>query len=263
MEGLFGDKNVPSYELNQHTINILYELMTRNMRKEKDTQLLMEDLRQKILEYDAESRRLENILQCLSLTSSSLSQSGLMSLRTLVNVAISLNIKDASEVSYLLALKHLEDEIRNTEEARRIQQNILVSLLQKTKMAVFKHSALKTALDDLEKKNLSERQEIEAHARDTQFIRTKCKEYKSQLHNLEVHLEKSGADPSVYHGSLVRKAEEVERIKQEIVPMKQKIESYHGLPPDAIQAHMRLDEIKEKVAALEEELSSKIDVMLV
>ncbi|XP_045215596.2 HAUS augmin-like complex subunit 1 [Mercenaria mercenaria] len=263
LEKIFGDQSVPSYELNQFTVSVLYNLMHRNEQKEKDCQLLIEDLRQKAEEYNVESRRIENILQCINLTAASLSQSGLMSLRTLANLALSLQTKDASDTSFLLALQHLEDEIRRTEESRRAQQKILNSLVQKTKTAVLKYSALKKALEDLERKSVEEQPEMEKHARDTQFIRVKAKEYKSQVQKLEGVLEKSGADPSIYHGSLVQRAEDFEKLKQEIVPMKKKLDSYNGLPPDAIQAHMRLDEIKDKVAHLEEELTKKIDVMLV
>jgi hypothetical protein len=44
------------------------------------------------------------------------------------------------------------------------------------------------ALEELERKNLEEQPELEKHARDTQFIRTKAKEYKSQVLKLEVSL---------------------------------------------------------------------------
>ncbi|XP_060579773.1 HAUS augmin-like complex subunit 1 isoform X2 [Ruditapes philippinarum] len=186
-----------------------------------------------------------------------------MSLRTLANLALSLHTKDASDTSFLLALQHLEDEIRKTEESRRAQQKILNNLIRKTKTAVLKYSALKKALEELERKNLEEQPELEKHARDTQFIRTKAKEYKSQVLKLESVLKNSGADSNIFHGNLVQRSEDLEKLKQEIIPMKKKLDSYHGLPPDAIQAHMRLDEIKDKVASLEEELTKKIDVMLV
>ncbi|XP_060572037.1 HAUS augmin-like complex subunit 1 [Ruditapes philippinarum] len=131
LERVFGDQSVPSYELNQSTVSMLFNLMRRNEQKEKDCQLLIEDLRQKAEEYNVESRRIEAILQNINLTTASLSQSGLMSLRTLANLALSLHTKDASDTSFLLALQHLEDEIRKTEESRRAQQKILNNLIRK------------------------------------------------------------------------------------------------------------------------------------
>ena len=54
LEKLFGDKPVPAYELNQYTVGVLHDLMCWNERKEADTQLVIEDLRQKADEYNAE-----------------------------------------------------------------------------------------------------------------------------------------------------------------------------------------------------------------
>lgn len=261
LEKIFGDHMLPSYELNPFTVGMLHIIMEKNERKEKDAQLLIEDLRQTAEEYNAESRRLEHILQGINLTSSSLSQSGLTSLRTLAGLALSLQTKDASDTSFLLAFQQLEDEICRTEELRRSQQKVLDNLIQKTKTAVVKHIALKKALEDIEKKSIEEHPQVEKQARETQFIRNKSKEYKTQVNKLESKLEKSGVDPSIYHSSLVKRAEELEQLKQEIIPMKKQLDSYLGLPPDAIQAHMRLGEIKNKVAALEEELTRRIDVM--
>lgn len=54
LEKLFGDKPVPAYELNEYTVGVLHNLMKRNEHKEADTQLLIDDLRQKADEYNAE-----------------------------------------------------------------------------------------------------------------------------------------------------------------------------------------------------------------
>ncbi|KAL4228090.1 HAUS augmin-like complex subunit 1 [Mactra antiquata] len=262
LEKLFGDQSVPAYELNQFTVGFLHDVMLRNERKEKECSLLIEDLRQKAEEYNAESNRLENILKKISLTSASLSKSGEMSLRTLANLALTLQTKDASDTSFILALQHLDDQIRQTEHARRAQQKILNRLKEKIKTAVITHSDLTNSLDHLEKKNIEEQPEMEKHGRDIQFIRSKVKEYKSHVKKLEGHLEKTGADPSVHHDSLVKRSEELEKLRQEIIPLRTQMEAYHGLPPDAIKAHMKLDEMKERVASLEEQLTKKIDVML-
>lgn len=263
LEKLFGDKPVPSYELNQYTVGVLHNLKKRNELKEANTQLLIEDLRQKADEYNAEGRRLGHILSSINLTSASLSQSGVASLRTLANLALILQTKNASESSYILALQHLEDETRRVEESRQAELRTLNSPIEKTKTAVIKRSALKNALDDLEKKTHEEDAELRKQAKETQFIRNKAKEYKTQVQKTQAALDKTGIDPSVYHQALVARAEELEKLKDEIAPMKEQLQSYHGLPPDAIQAHMRLDELKEKVAQLEAELTNKIDVMLV
>jgi len=56
LEKIFGDTCVPAYELNQHTLPILAAIMKRNTDREKDTELLIEDHRQKAEEYNAECK---------------------------------------------------------------------------------------------------------------------------------------------------------------------------------------------------------------
>ena len=48
-----------------------------------------------------------------------------------------------SHFSYILALQHLEDETRKVEELRQAELRTLNSLVEKTKSAVIKRSALK------------------------------------------------------------------------------------------------------------------------
>lgn len=55
LEKVFGDKSVPAYELNQYTLPVLYAVMKRNTEREKQTQLLVEEYRQKAEEYGVES----------------------------------------------------------------------------------------------------------------------------------------------------------------------------------------------------------------
>ena len=47
---------MPAYELNQHTLPILAAILKRNTDREKDTELLIEDHRQKAEEYNAECK---------------------------------------------------------------------------------------------------------------------------------------------------------------------------------------------------------------
>ncbi|WAR00354.1 HAUS1-like protein [Mya arenaria] len=242
---MFGDQSVPAYELNKFTVDTLAEIMRRNKRAEKHNQLLIHDHRQKADEYTAESVRLGGILESIGMTSTSLSQSGLMSLRTLANLALTLNTVDASETSFLLALGQLEEELCRVDEARRALQKSILSLTRNIHIGRLKHADLTKALGELERRSVEDHGEMERHARETQFIRNKAKEYRSHTHKMEGMLERTGVEPEVYHQALTERAQALERLKQEIVPLKKKLDSYHGLVP----------------GDLEEELRGKIDLM--
>ena len=58
LDNLYAGKPVPSFERNELTINLLYQLMQRNMAMEQDTQLIIQDLQQKAMEYTAEGKEM-------------------------------------------------------------------------------------------------------------------------------------------------------------------------------------------------------------
>jgi hypothetical protein len=54
LDNLYAGKVVPAFEHNEKTIDILYQLMEKNMAIDKNTELTIQDLRQKATEYTAE-----------------------------------------------------------------------------------------------------------------------------------------------------------------------------------------------------------------
>lgn len=56
LEKLYGEQQIPSYEINQQTISILYDLMKKNERQDEWTTALIADLQQKIEEYTVEGK---------------------------------------------------------------------------------------------------------------------------------------------------------------------------------------------------------------
>ncbi|KAL5005139.1 hypothetical protein ScPMuIL_018595 [Solemya velum] len=261
LEKVFAGEPVPSYELNQRTVGILHGLMIKNEQRDKDTMLIIEDLRQKSVEYNAEGRRLEHLLQAVGLTPTSLSQSGITSLRTLANLALLLKLKDTSDTSYLLGLQQLSEELSQTTMMRETVQKMITKVSQKTKTAILKYNSLKKALENLEVQSAQQYPEQEKRAKETGFIHTKTKEYRAQIHKYQNYLNKTGLDPELYHHELVKTSEELKALKEEILPLKSKLQSYHSLPPDTSLTKVKIEEVRQQVAALEAELSKKIDLM--
>ncbi|KAL3865759.1 hypothetical protein ACJMK2_043116 [Sinanodonta woodiana] len=261
LERTFAGATVPAYELNQRTVGLLHELMLKNERSDRNMQLVIEDLRQKSDEYNAESCRLENILKSMNLTPASLSQSGIMSLRALANLALLLKTKDASDTNYLLALQHLQTEMSKVEDARKQELRTTENLQQKTKSALIKYNSLKRALELLEEQAAGQHPEMENHVTQTKFFHDKSRDYRGQIQQLQNHLDKIRADPSLYHQTIVKQAEELHALKEEIAPLKAKLDAYHSLPPDISLAKVKLEEIRQQVAALDAEITKRIDLM--
>lgn len=56
LEKMFTSADIPPYEINEHTINILYDLMQVNQERDKETTVIIDDLNQKAEEYHSEGK---------------------------------------------------------------------------------------------------------------------------------------------------------------------------------------------------------------
>lgn len=54
LERVFGGNPVPQYEINEDTIGILHRLMKKNESQDRAVSMIVDDLKQKALEYKAE-----------------------------------------------------------------------------------------------------------------------------------------------------------------------------------------------------------------
>lgn len=261
LEALYAGKPVPSFERNERTIDLLHQLMLKNSARDCDTQLIIQDLRHKATEYAAEGQRISSILAKLNLNPGSLSQSGVMSLRTLANLAWLLQIRDTSDTSYLLALTALQNEGDQVHEEFLAEERLLAQLTHKTKNAVVKHGAILKTCKDLETQSTQQELKMEKQVKETSFLQSKIQQYAKQLAKLKSTLSRSGVDPSLYHENLVKKAEELQKMEEELEPLKQKLQDYHDLPVDVSQAKVKLAELRREVGKLERELSQKIDAI--
>lgn len=56
LSSVFGDQPVPHYEVNTRTVELLYQLAQSSEARCSDTVLLIEDLKQKASEYEADGK---------------------------------------------------------------------------------------------------------------------------------------------------------------------------------------------------------------
>ncbi|XP_041360426.1 HAUS augmin-like complex subunit 1 [Gigantopelta aegis] len=261
LEQVYGGEEIPAFEVNDRTVKVLYGLMLRNQSQNRNTQLVIDDLRQKTDEYRAEGQRLNCVLTDVNLTPSSLSQSGVMSLRTVANTALVLQTKDASDTSFLLAVERLEDELDRVIENRQMEQQSLARLVIKTRNALHQNGTLHRVLQSLEEQKTIQQKEMQKQAKDISFVHAKARDYKGHIKKRQAQLKASGADPSLYHQTLVSQSQSLQALKEKIVPLKAKLDSYQDLPPNISEASVKIEEVKRQVAALDEELTRLINVM--
>ncbi|PFX34385.1 HAUS augmin-like complex subunit 1 [Stylophora pistillata] len=259
LQQVFGQDHIPQFEINSFTLNILEQLAKRNLEQNKTTEthkLRMHDL------FGLQSvERLTRITEQVGLPVSCMSQSGRMSLKTLASMAMLLGTKDCSNSSLLLGITEQSQALSAAVDANTEEKGLLSRLLVKTKKAQANASDLQRSLDGLQDQMALQTPQLKKNAQETDFVKLKCKEYEKSNRELEEYQSKTQLDSSIYHGSLVKKAEEVRLIKAKMKPLKDKLEGYHSLPPDISQAKVKVEEAKGQLETLEKQLSVSIDTL--
>ncbi|KAK7089847.1 HAUS augmin-like complex subunit 1 [Littorina saxatilis] len=258
LDNLYAGKPVPHFERNEQTIDLLHQLMEKNVARDSDTQLIVQDLKQKATEYTAEGQRLGCILASMNLKTGTLSQSGVTSLQTLTKLAWLLKVRDASDTSYLLALQALQEEADRIHEEFVAEERLLVKLSHKTKDALVKHNSIRKTCQDLEDVTTLQATKLEKRQKEVSFLQSKIQEYAKLLSKLKDSVSRTGVDSSVFHESLVKRAQDLLKLEDELGPLKKKLQAYNELPPDISQAKLKLVELRRHLEHLEDELSKKI-----
>jgi len=88
--------------------------------------------------------------------------------------------------------------------------------------------------------------------------KAKKKEYELTLRNLKQTLEQNGLTPDLYHGALLALHREINEIQQKIEPLSKVLESYNDLPPDLTLAQIRIEEMRNRLFQLQEELNQSV-----
>ncbi|GFS05724.1 HAUS augmin-like complex subunit 1 [Elysia marginata] len=96
LSNIFGDEQIPDFEINQQTIEFLHQLSQETLQHDQHLQLVTTDFKQKASEYNAEAKRLSGILHRLHLPPESLTKAGASSLTALSKLGILLDVKDSS-----------------------------------------------------------------------------------------------------------------------------------------------------------------------
>ncbi|EDL84703.1 coiled-coil domain containing 5, isoform CRA_a [Rattus norvegicus] len=262
LKKIFGDHPIPQYEMNARTTEILYHLSERNRVRDRDVNLVIEDLRQKASEYESEAKRLEDFLmESVNFSPANLSNTGSRFLNALVDSAIALEIKDTSLASFIPAVNDLTSDLFRTKskseeiklELGKLEKNLTATLVLE-----------KCLREDLKKADVhlsAERAKAEGRLQNMDFLKAKAAEFRFGIRAAEEQLSSRGMDASLSHRSLVALSDKLSELKQQTIPLKKKLESYLDLMPNPSLAQVKIEEAKRELDAIEAELTKKVDMM--
>uniref|UniRef100_A0A8C5RNC5 HAUS augmin like complex subunit 1 n=1 Tax=Laticauda laticaudata TaxID=8630 RepID=A0A8C5RNC5_LATLA len=247
--------------MNAETVDILYRLAECNESRDRDINLLIEDMKQKAVEYESDGLFLkEFFMEDLNLSLSSLSKESMSYLNNLVDVALVLETKDTSLASFIPAINGLTSDLSKAQSKNKELELELSTLQRKLTSALVLEKRLQDDVVKTEKFLIEERKTADRRIQTMEFLMKKSEDIKGEIKSAKDQLSASGLDASLTHQSLVTLSEKLADVKNQSVPLQKKIESYLDLTPNPSLARVKIEEAKRELEALEAEFSTKLDM---
>ncbi|XP_031452935.1 HAUS augmin-like complex subunit 1 [Phasianus colchicus] len=258
----FENQPVPEFNVNAQTINLLHMLVEYSEERERDVSFLIEDMKQRAAEYDAEAEYLQSVLtESLDLSPSSLSKEGTAHLKTLVDSAMILEVEDLSLISFFCAMNDRSLELHAAELKNKEMEQELLNSKKKLTATLLLEEQLEKDLEKVKTHLEIEEAKSESRLQNLQFLKDKSEDLRIRIKIAEEKLTTSGLNQSLMHESLVNLSEKLDGMQKEMVHVKRKLDCYLDLPPNLSLARVKVEEAKRELNALEEKFSKKIEML--
>lgn len=255
LSAVFGDQSVPQFEVNTRTVDVLYQLALSSEARCRDTELLIEDLNQKAAEYHSDGAHYQDVLlQGVGLSCASLSPTCTDYLSALVDNAMALAVRDTSLGSFLPAVNELSNELLKAEKSNRRLERDLKALGKRLSSTLVLRGNLQEDINKTIKTQAVGSAKAEEQLLNMDFVTTKAKELSHRQERAEARLLSRNMDKSLTHQAIVQLSQEVAAVKQEIIPLKKKLEPYMDLCPNPSLAQVKILEAKKELASLDSKL---------
>ncbi|RUS70842.1 hypothetical protein EGW08_021395 [Elysia chlorotica] len=254
LHDLFGNEQVPDFEINKQTIEYLHQLSQDSQQHDRHLQLVTTDFKQKTSEYSAEAKRLSGNLQRLQIHPENLTAAGINSLTALTKLGMHLDVKDATNTSYMLGLQDLEDELEKVGEEAEEESGELKKLTKSYRQILLQCSSLQKVLDGAKIKQAEDSELNAKKKHETSFYLQKEQNYKKEIRKMESQLANTKIESSLFHENLVKKAEVLKDIQGQLEPLRAELQAYSVLPPDLDAAKIKLAEYQIELEKLDKQL---------
>ncbi|XP_074788594.1 HAUS augmin-like complex subunit 1 isoform X2 [Athene noctua] len=262
LKKIYGDEAVPAFEVDTQTVDTLYDLAEYNEARDRDVSLLIEDMKQKATEYDAEAKYFQDVLlETLGISPINLSKEGTNNLSILVDSAMILETKDTSLVSFFCAITDMSSELYATELKNKKMELELRSLRKKLTKVLMLENKLKEDLKNVMELLEVEKAEADRRSQNVPFLKKKSYHLELEIKDAQKELAARGLDQTLTHGSLVNLSKKVALMQDEAGSLKRKLDSYLDLTPNSYFVDMKIEEVKKELDAVEAEFSKEIDML--
>lgn len=245
-----------TFEVTPQSLDKLYSVMRHSQRSVAEAEHVIAAQEEAREEYCIEGERIQKVLSQFGMSTESMSQSGLTSLRTLSEVGNLLGISDTRPGTYITALHTMQsgrEEVSEKLQRARLRQKLLKSKLDEVGQSEEKlqrHWDRFTATQE----GMSATTDMRVAQIQSHF----SKEVQQAVHgSMMKHTAALGSlDKDVEHQALVDMASKVEALAAKLGPMKETLRGFQDLPPDSALARVQLETVKQDLQRRQDSLSA-------
>ncbi|XP_063039497.1 HAUS augmin-like complex subunit 1 [Engraulis encrasicolus] len=259
---VLGEEQVPWFEVNKSTLDILHKLSKNSEQRCKETELLVEDFKQKTEEYKVEGVYHQDLLDFVlgERASSDLQEEPLGScLKALVHIVEEFKLKDTNVGSLMSCVYNQTARLHEEDERNRRLQNKLSSLERRKADIHTSQKSLVKTISETQACQDVETVETDEKLLNMDFLDRKHQELTLRIKNAQDQLVSRDVSSSLTHHSIKEMSEQLTVLKQEMEPFKRKLQAFHGLPPSIPLARLAVAECKSELESLDAILDEKID----
>uniref|UniRef100_A0AAY4A547 HAUS augmin-like complex subunit 1 n=1 Tax=Denticeps clupeoides TaxID=299321 RepID=A0AAY4A547_9TELE len=232
LSAVFGDQPVPEFEVNTRTIALLHQLAESSEARSREASLLMDDLRQKAVEYQADGAYHQDLLfQAVGLSSGSVSKTTSELLSAVEGVATALRVRDTAFGSFVPAINKLTSELSEAEKKDRKLNRDLNTLRKKMASTLVLRKNLQEDVNKTRQTQEVERAKADERLLNMEFVKNKSRDLTYRNKKAEEQLASRQMSTSLSHKAILELSERVSTLKQELQPLTKKLEPYADLSP--------------------------------
>jgi len=241
------------YEINDHTVNYLYQLAKISQKKTAHNTVIAQDNLAKAEQYSVEADRLEQQLDYLGVSSDGLSEVSRGTLADLADTACHLHISDPSNENYMLALSDLT--------AREMTLSELVEgKVSRVQCIRDKLTSIAQHLDSMREEVREDKENSEPtfdHAVETGVAKSQAQRYQEEKVKYKDLLRESGIRKEYTHRQLEKESTVVSALQQEVTVLKERLAVFKKLPPSLSLAEEQVRQLEVEIASVDLEIHKK------
>ena len=261
LQKVYGDDEVPEFEVCERSVKVLEEMRRaseeRVERREEVLELYAQDLEGRLVEYGAESARLDEELGEVQWDEEV--EEGI---EHLVQVADVLRLNDTSTSTFMVALSDLQQEEWRWASVVEERGAALQAVRERRREAVAESRAAREQLRRIEDEVGARESLVEEWESSRAHMKRKRAEYKQRLAVLRDAIDKSQVNSRTTHTAIKQHRQELDQLQAQCAELQEQLQAYQDLPPDYHLAQLQVSKARAELQQLEAQVTAELHSMV-